>query len=123
MAETDSTSSAGGTPSKRAESPPRPSFDVYEAEVDGVTVVHVGTTGMREDCRGPIMRVYLNDEPIFENPPFPAADPLPPGDEGTNHWDDDPDYPVSDWQHEVAEGDTRRGYHQWVACQREADRA
>jgi hypothetical protein len=24
-------------------------------------------------------------------------------------------FPVADWQHEVASGDTRRGYWEWVA--------
>lgn len=33
----------------------------------------------------------------------------------------DDEYPLSDWQYEVANGDTRRGYDDWVAAQREAD--
>ena len=32
-----------------------------------------------------------------------------------DYWnDEDPDYPASDWQYEVANGDTRRGYWEWV---------
>ena len=50
-----------------------PTFDVYKAEVDGVTVVHVCTDGLPEDTNGPIIRIYLNDEPIFENPRYPSS--------------------------------------------------
>jgi hypothetical protein len=28
--------------------------------------------------------------------------------------DEDPEYPVSDWQTEVANGDTRAGYGEWA---------
>lgn len=33
---------------------------------------------------------------------------------------DHPDYPLSDWQYDVASGYTRRGYREWVAacCER-----
>ena len=57
--------------SDETESPLRPTFDVYNAEADGVTVVHVCTDGLPEDTNGPIIRIYLNDEPIFENPRYP----------------------------------------------------
>ncbi|WP_262267265.1 MULTISPECIES: hypothetical protein [Microvirga] len=30
-------------------------------------------------------------------------------------WDDHPDYPSEDWKYEVENGDTRRGYWDWVA--------
>lgn len=30
------------------------------------------------------------------------------------HWEADPDYPVSDWQDEVARDDTRQSYREWV---------
>ena len=59
--------------SDETESPLRPTFDVYNAEVDGVTVVHVCTDGLPEDAIGPIIRIYLNDEPIFENPRYPSS--------------------------------------------------
>lgn len=36
----------------------------------------------------------------------------------TSHWDDHPDHPVSDWQYEVASGDTRQSYSEWVASKR-----
>ena len=32
----------------------------------------------------------------------------------TSHWSDNPDWPVEDWQYEVANGDTRLGYSEWV---------
>ncbi|WP_165759256.1 MULTISPECIES: hypothetical protein [Mycolicibacter] len=32
-------------------------------------------------------------------------------------WGEHPDRPVSDWQYEVACGDTRLGYWEWVAHQ------
>lgn len=31
-------------------------------------------------------------------------------------WGRHPDYPVSDWQYEVANDDTRQGYWEWVAA-------
>ena len=31
-----------------------------------------------------------------------------------SHWDNHPDYPVEDWQHEVAEGNTRQSYRDWI---------
>jgi hypothetical protein len=34
-------------------------------------------------------------------------------------WDDHPDYPSTDWQYEVENGDTRRGYWDWVAAKLE----
>jgi hypothetical protein len=34
-------------------------------------------------------------------------------------WDDHPDYPSEDWQHEVENGYTRRGYWDWVASKLE----
>lgn len=34
------------------------------------------------------------------------------------HWDKDEDYPVEDWQYEVANNDTRLGYWAWVDAKR-----
>ncbi|MCH8553219.1 MAG: hypothetical protein LAT62_14875 [Natronospirillum sp.] len=34
---------------------------------------------------------------------------------------EDEEYPVADWQHDVADGDTRLGYWDWVVAQRESD--
>ena len=36
-------------------------------------------------------------------------------------WKEDPDYPVSDWQYEVANDDTRAGYLDWVESKRNCD--
>ncbi len=38
---------------------------------------------------------------------------------GMGVWGSDPDYPVADWQYEVANDDTRLGYWEWVEAQRE----
>lgn len=38
------------------------------------------------------------------------------------HWNDHPDYPVTDWQYEVANGDTRLGYHDWVMHKIESEK-
>lgn len=38
---------------------------------------------------------------------------------GGDPWASDPDYPVEDWQYEVANGDTRRGYQEWLRARRE----
>lgn len=38
-------------------------------------------------------------------------------------WDEDEDYPVADWQDEVANNDTRLGYWEWVHHRKESDRA
>ncbi|MBT8355149.1 MAG: hypothetical protein KJO60_11540 [Desulfofustis sp.] len=31
----------------------------------------------------------------------------------TSHWEEHPNYPLSDWQTEVANGDTRQSYREW----------
>jgi len=36
-------------------------------------------------------------------------------------WGDAADYPLGDWQYEVANGYTRLGYWDWVALQREME--
>ena len=38
-----------------------------------------------------------------------------------DHWGNDPDYHVEDWQYEVANGDTRQSYADWVQAQREME--
>lgn len=37
------------------------------------------------------------------------------------HWENHPDYPLDDWKQEVANDDTRLGYHQWVMHKIESD--
>lgn len=44
-------------------------------------------------------------------------------EEDIDSWEDDPEYPVADWQHEVAEDSTRLGYTEWVSHQRESGAA
>jgi hypothetical protein len=39
---------------------------------------------------------------------------------GNDPWQGDPDYPVSDWQSDVANNDTRLGYLDWVEHNRES---
>lgn len=39
--------------------------------------------------------------------------------EPDSHWDDHPDWPVEDWQNEVATDDTSQSYVQWVNSQEE----
>ena len=51
-----------------------PTFDLYRSELDGTPVVHVDTHGMPENSKGPMIRIYLNDEPLFENPRYPGRD-------------------------------------------------
>lgn len=41
--------------------------------------------------------------------------------EAIDPWAEDPEYPVADWQYEVANDDTRNGYIQWVQASRERD--
>ena len=39
-----------------------------------------------------------------------------------NPWKEDPFYPMSDWQYEVVNGDTLRGYWEWVECRKQEER-
>lgn len=32
-----------------------------------------------------------------------------------SHWEEHPEHPASDWQYEVANGDTRLGYWDWLS--------
>ena len=34
------------------------------------------------------------------------------------YWDEDEEFPLTDWQYEVANGDTRKGYHEWIEAQK-----
>ena len=38
-----------------------------------------------------------------------------------NYWEDNEEYPVSDWQYEVSCGHTRSGYHNWIELQKEIE--
>jgi len=39
-----------------------------------------------------------------------------------SHWEDDPEFPSGDWKYEVANGDTRLGYLEWVKQKRDIRR-
>lgn len=41
---------------------------LMKSEVDGAPVLYIDTPDIAEDARGPILRVYLNDGVIYENP-------------------------------------------------------
>ncbi len=34
-----------------------------------------------------------------------------------DHWTENPDFPVTDWQYDVASGNTRLGYQDWCRQQ------
>lgn len=53
-------------------------------------------------------------------PPAPQP-PAAPLHELPGHWEEDPQFPVADWRHEVAEDNTRLGYTEW--CQHRAEEA
>jgi len=45
----------------------------YKSEVDGTMVVEIWTNPDADtDPNGPKIRVYLNDDVLFENPPYPV---------------------------------------------------
>ena len=45
----------------------------YKSEADGTIVVEVLTNEkVEENADGPKIRVYLNDDVLFENPPYPV---------------------------------------------------
>lgn len=41
-----------------------------------------------------------------------------PATDKTSHWDNDPEFPVEDWQLDIANGDTRSGYRDWCSMKR-----
>lgn len=46
---------------------------------------------------------------------YPTNEPREPED----YWADHPIYSAEDWRYEVANGDTRQGYWEWVASKEE----
>lgn len=44
------------------------------SDADGTPVLFIDTPGLEEDTHGPILRVYLNDEPIYQNPEYSNND-------------------------------------------------
>lgn len=59
---------------------------------------------------GPELARNTTVEPTYRNPRWDSGD----------HWADHPAYPINDWQREVSEGNTRLGYHEWVASEMES---
>lgn len=51
-----------------------------------------------------------------------AGDP-PKATERADHWADDPEFGADDWRMDVINGDTRLGYAEWVAHNRESSTA
>lgn len=80
----------------------RPFDMVFNDEIVGTTLSPMMTLG-KQAC------------PLIET----AHDPSGGEFIFTSHWDEHPDYPVEDWQYEVANGDTRLGYHDHVRNQLE----
>jgi hypothetical protein len=39
----------------------------------------------------------------------------------SGYWDEDSEYPVADWQYDVANGDTRASYLAWVNNQKNVE--
>ena len=62
---------------------PHPSIRLVGSELDGVKTIFIDTETLPEDNAGPILRVYLNDEVIYENPKYPATEDIQHGREGT----------------------------------------
>ncbi|MCP4166021.1 MAG: hypothetical protein GY759_09035 [Chloroflexi bacterium] len=50
----------------------KPEISLHKSKQDGTWVVYIDTPDMPEDSNGPIIRVWLNDETIFENPTVPS---------------------------------------------------
>lgn len=55
--------------------------------------------------------------PVEEDPP--VNQPV----EGFDYWDHHPVHSIFDWQYEVANGDTRQGYWEWVRGRMMRDKA
>lgn len=49
-------------------------IEVMRSEKDGTVVVFMDTPSLPEDSEGPRLRVYLNEEPVWENPAYKAID-------------------------------------------------
>jgi hypothetical protein len=40
--------------------------------IDGTVVVEIDTPELPENDKGPIIRIWLNDDTVYENPPVPV---------------------------------------------------
>lgn len=52
----------------------KPEVTIDKSEVDGTWVVFVDTQEMPDNEKGPILRINLNDEQLWANPPFPGTE-------------------------------------------------
>lgn len=57
-----------------------------------------------------------NDHPFYRTAAHMATGFIP-----ADVWDNHPDYPRDDWQHEVRNGDTNLGYWDWLEHKRETE--
>ncbi len=51
-----------------------PDIALTRSERDGVWVVYIDTPDLPENSDGPIIRIWLNDETVYENPRVPRWD-------------------------------------------------
>lgn len=75
-----------------------------------------------EQSAGPVISPYGNGTGVMpdsdEDGSGSASDVL--AEQHGGAWGEHPEHPVSDWQYEVANGDCRRGYWDWVSARIEA---
>lgn len=71
-----------------------------------------------DDCVSMVEADYSAETWIFAVRVVPDDYTLPPAEDIPSVWDVADDYPVADWQHEVADDNTRLGYRDWVEHQR-----
>ena len=48
----------------------KPNITIYKSEKDDTLTVQIDTNNLPEDKNGPVIRVYLNDSTIYENPEY-----------------------------------------------------
>jgi hypothetical protein len=84
--------------------------DLYKGKVCWVAQFYGPGHRIRPDVKVPLPTIQAPEAQVVE-----AAS----GPDETSVWDVDEAYPVADWQQEVVEDNTRLGYRDWVAHQRE----
>ncbi|MGA3118397.1 MAG: hypothetical protein ABSF90_28720 [Syntrophobacteraceae bacterium] len=81
-------------------------FDVYDEQGNYTSIDLLGTEENR-------MGHMAGNQPVTHKHANTATAQI-------SHWEDDPEFPAEDWKYEVANGDTRLGYPEWVEHQRDA---
>ena len=84
-------------------------FDIYDE--DG-NCTRVDLLEIEEEQMG---RIAGDREDLIETHENTKAVPAK-----ISYWEDDPEFPSDDWKFEVANGDTRLGYCEWVEHERNA---